>query len=166
MPAFAIVMVITWLLLRGARESATANNIMVVIKLIALTIFVAVGATHHRAARAIGQHHDVHGRRADEARGEDARGPRVESGRRRVLLDAPGAQEDDLVRHRHRFGLVVRDVQHRDAKLLLQGADLAPHLGAQLGIEVRERLVHEAHGFLGDDRPPQRDALLLAAGEL
>src|SRR5437867_2198271 len=45
-PASVIVMVITWLLLRGARESATANNIMVVIKLIALGIFVAVGATH------------------------------------------------------------------------------------------------------------------------
>jgi APA family basic amino acid/polyamine antiporter len=46
LPACAIVMLITWLLLRGARESATANNIMVVIKLIALTVFVAVGATH------------------------------------------------------------------------------------------------------------------------
>jgi len=46
LPAFSIVMVITWLLLRGARESATANNIMVVIKLMALTLFVAVGATH------------------------------------------------------------------------------------------------------------------------
>ena len=45
-PAFAIVMLITWLLLRGARESATANNIMVVIKLLALTLFVAVGITH------------------------------------------------------------------------------------------------------------------------
>src|SRR5438128_342281 len=31
-PAFAIVMAITWLLLQGARESATANNVMVVIK--------------------------------------------------------------------------------------------------------------------------------------
>src|SRR6059058_2012643 len=49
-PAFAIVMLITWLLLRGARESATANNIMVVIKLIALTVFVAVGATHLHTA--------------------------------------------------------------------------------------------------------------------
>ena len=39
-------MVITWLLLRGARESATANNIMVVIKLMALGLFIAVGATH------------------------------------------------------------------------------------------------------------------------
>jgi len=45
-PAFAIVMFITWLLLRGARESATANNIMVVIKLVAISIFIAVGATH------------------------------------------------------------------------------------------------------------------------
>jgi basic amino acid/polyamine antiporter, APA family len=49
-PAFSIVMVITWLLLRGARESATANNVMVVIKLIALTIFIFVGATHLNAA--------------------------------------------------------------------------------------------------------------------
>jgi APA family basic amino acid/polyamine antiporter len=49
-PAFSIVMVITWLLLRGARESATANNIMVVIKLLALGLFVAVGATHLNTA--------------------------------------------------------------------------------------------------------------------
>ncbi len=46
LPACSIVMLITWLLLRGARESATANNIMVVIKLIAISIFIAVGATH------------------------------------------------------------------------------------------------------------------------
>src|SRR5262245_7995996 len=46
LPAFAIVMLITWLLLRGARESATANNVMVVIKLIAISIFIIVGATH------------------------------------------------------------------------------------------------------------------------
>src|SRR5579872_7276196 len=45
-PAFGIVMLITWLLLRGARESATANNIMVGIKLVVLALFVVVGATH------------------------------------------------------------------------------------------------------------------------
>jgi APA family basic amino acid/polyamine antiporter len=49
-PAFAIVMAITWLLLRGAKESARANNIMVVIKLAALGLFIAVGATHLNAA--------------------------------------------------------------------------------------------------------------------
>ena len=46
LPACSIVLAITWLLLRGARESATANNVMVVIKLLALTLFVIVGATH------------------------------------------------------------------------------------------------------------------------
>jgi APA family basic amino acid/polyamine antiporter len=49
-PAFAIVMFITWLLLRGARESATANNIMVAIKLCALALFVGVGAMHINTA--------------------------------------------------------------------------------------------------------------------
>jgi APA family basic amino acid/polyamine antiporter len=44
-PAFAIVMLITWLLLRGVSESARANNIMVVIKLLALALFVGVGIT-------------------------------------------------------------------------------------------------------------------------
>jgi basic amino acid/polyamine antiporter, APA family len=46
LPAFGIVMAITWLLLRGARESSTANNVMVMIKLAVLTLFVVVGATH------------------------------------------------------------------------------------------------------------------------
>jgi APA family basic amino acid/polyamine antiporter len=42
-PAFAIVMLVTWLLLKGVRESSIANNAMVVVKLIALGLFVAVG---------------------------------------------------------------------------------------------------------------------------
>jgi basic amino acid/polyamine antiporter, APA family len=43
LPAFGIVMLITWLLLRGARESATANTVMVMIKLVVLTLFIGVG---------------------------------------------------------------------------------------------------------------------------
>lgn len=43
LPAFAIVMFVTWLLLRGARESSTANNIMVVIKLLVLALFIGAG---------------------------------------------------------------------------------------------------------------------------
>ena len=49
-PAFAIVMLITALLLQGAKESVTANNIMVVIKLLALGLFIAVGITHINTA--------------------------------------------------------------------------------------------------------------------
>ena len=43
LPAFLVVSAITWLLLRGARESTTANNVMVVVKLLALGLFIAVG---------------------------------------------------------------------------------------------------------------------------
>src|SRR5262245_19435987 len=45
LPAFVIVMAITWLLLRGARESARANTIMVTIKLLVLGLFIAAGFT-------------------------------------------------------------------------------------------------------------------------
>ena len=45
LPAFSIVALITWLLLRGVRESARANNIMVVVKLLALALFIAAGLT-------------------------------------------------------------------------------------------------------------------------
>ena len=46
LPAFAIVIFITWLLLLGVRESARANNIMVAVKLIVLALFLVVGAMH------------------------------------------------------------------------------------------------------------------------
>jgi len=49
-PAFAIVMLITWLLLRGVRESARANNIMVGIKLLVLTLFIVMGLQHINTA--------------------------------------------------------------------------------------------------------------------
>ena len=45
-PAFLIVLAITYLLYRGVRESVRANNIMVVVKLLVLGIFVGVGAMH------------------------------------------------------------------------------------------------------------------------
>jgi APA family basic amino acid/polyamine antiporter len=45
LPAFLIVMAITWLLLRGARESARANTVMVTIKLFVLALFIIAGFT-------------------------------------------------------------------------------------------------------------------------
>jgi APA family basic amino acid/polyamine antiporter len=45
-PAFVIVMLITWLLVIGVRESARANAIMVAIKLAVLALFVIVGSQH------------------------------------------------------------------------------------------------------------------------
>jgi APA family basic amino acid/polyamine antiporter len=45
-PAFVIVMLITWLLYIGVRESVRANNIMVVVKLLVLAVFIVAGAMH------------------------------------------------------------------------------------------------------------------------
>ena len=45
-PAFLIVMLITWLLYIGVQESVRVNNIMVAVKLVVLAVFVGVGAMH------------------------------------------------------------------------------------------------------------------------
>ena len=49
-PAFAIVAFITWLLLRGVRESARANNFMVGVKLLVLALFIIMGMQHINTA--------------------------------------------------------------------------------------------------------------------
>ncbi|MSO49261.1 MAG: amino acid permease, partial [Acidobacteria bacterium] len=43
LPAFGIVMLVTWLLLRGVKETSRVNNVMVWIKLAALALFIGVG---------------------------------------------------------------------------------------------------------------------------
>jgi APA family basic amino acid/polyamine antiporter len=45
-PAVAIVLLLTWLLVIGIRESAFVNTIMVVVKLIILVVFLAIGACY------------------------------------------------------------------------------------------------------------------------
>jgi porphobilinogen deaminase len=45
-------------------------------------------------------------------------------------------------------------------------ADLEAHFLAQLRVEVGQGLVHQAHRRFGDNGATERDALLLAAGEL
>ena len=90
----------------------------------------------------------------------------VERHRRSDLLDDAVIHDGDAVADRVRLLLVVGDEDGRDAEPLLQVAQLAPHLHAQLGVEIRQGLVEEQH--LGPDRhrAGDRDALLLAAGEL
>ena len=39
MPALLVIMALTWILVRGVRESAGANNVMVLIKIAAILIF-------------------------------------------------------------------------------------------------------------------------------
>ena len=57
-------------------------------------------------------------------------------------------------------------VDERDPDLLLDALELDLHLLAQLEVERTERLVEQQDGRLVDERPRQRDALGLAAGDL
>jgi APA family basic amino acid/polyamine antiporter len=51
LPAFLVLLILTWLLVRGIRESAGANNTMVVIKVVAILIFVLGAARAADASR-------------------------------------------------------------------------------------------------------------------
>ena len=44
-PAFAVVLILSWILVKGIRESAETNNLLVAIKLLAILLFV-FGAAH------------------------------------------------------------------------------------------------------------------------
>ena len=115
-----------------------------------------------RAAVASGEE-EVHRRAADERGHERVVGPVVEDVGRVHLLDDAVVQHGDPLAERHRLHLVVGDVQRRHAEALVQPHELRPHLHAELGVEVRERLVHQERLRVPNDRPAHRDALALAA---
>ena len=92
--------------------------------------------------------------------------PVVDLLRRGELLDDAAVHHRDAVGERQRLDLVVGDVDHGVAELLVQPLDLDPQLGAELGVEVGQRLVEEEHIDVAHQRPADRDALALAAGEL
>ena len=108
----------------------------------------------------------VHRRRADEAGDEHRRRRVVDLLRRADLLDAAVVQDHDAIGQRHRLDLVVRHVDRRRRDALAQPLDLGAHLHAQLGVEVRQRLVEQEDLGVAHDGAAHRDALALAAGEL
>ena len=104
----------------------------------------AVAAGELRACIAVERRVDeVHLRRAEEAGDEAGRRPLEQLERRALLLDLAVAHEHDPVGERHRLDLVVGDVDHGRAELLVQPLDLAAHLVAELGVEVGQRLVEQ-----------------------
>ena len=108
----------------------------------------------------------VHRRRADEARDEQIGRPLVDLVRRADLLDDAAVHHGDPRRHGHRLDLVVGDVDDGLLEVVVELLDLEAHLGAQLGVEVRQRLVEQEHVDILDQRAADGDALALAAGEL
>jgi hypothetical protein len=82
------------------------------------------------------------------------------------LLDHGIRHDDDLIRHRQRLGLAVRDHDEGDAELALDLLELDHHGLAQIVVERAQRLVEQQHRRLADQRAGQRDALLLAARQV
>ena len=117
----------------------------------------------HREAAAVALE-DV--RRADEAGHELGRRARVDVEWRADLLDAALVEDRDVVAHRQRFLLVVRDVDERHAEVALQRLQEHLHLLPQFQVKSTERLVEQEHLRLVDDRACERDTLALAAREL
>ena len=72
----------------------------------------------------------------------------------------------DAVGHRQRFLLVVGDQDGGDAGLALEALDLDLHVEPQVLVERGERLVEQQHLGIDREAARERDALLLAAGEL
>ena len=70
----------------------------------------------------------------------------------------PLRHHGDAVGHRERLLLVVRDVDERDADLLLQRLQLDLQRLAELGVQSAERLVEQEHRGVQDRRGPARRA--------
>src|SRR5262249_32449723 len=95
---------------------------------------------------------------AEEA-GDVRRGRRlVELGGRPELLDPAAVHDGDLVRHRHRLFLVVRDVDEGDPNVVLDRLQLELHLLAELEVEGAEGLVEQEHLRLVHERASERNA--------
>ena len=109
---------------------------------------------------------EVHRRRTNEAGDEQGGRAFIEFLGRCVLLDLAALHHRDAGRQRHRLDLVVGDVDDGEAEFLVQLLDLDAHLGAQLGVEVRQRLVEQKELRVLHQRAPDGDALALAAREL
>ena len=103
---------------------------------------------------------------ADEIGDEGGGRPAVDLVGRADLLDPALAHHHDPVGHGERLFLVVGHHDRGDAEPLLQVADLAAQPGAHPRVERRQRLVEQQQARRQRQRAGQRDALLLAAGEL
>ncbi len=107
----------------------------------------------------------VHGRAADKGGNERVGRCVVHVVGRPELLEARRTHDRNLVGHGHRFQLIVRHIDDGGAEFGMEPFQLRTHLHPELGIQVRQRLVHQEHLGVAHQRPPQGHALLLPARE-
>ncbi len=98
-----------------------------------------------------------------EGVGRDARTPRAGVP---ACSTRPSLHDDHLVGHFKGLFLVVRHEDAGDVDLVVQPPQPVPQLLPHLGVQGAERLVQQQHLRLDGQRPRQRHALPLAAGQL
>ena len=106
----------------------------------------------------------VHGRATEKRCDEGVRRLAVARVRSSHLVDAAAIHDHEHVADRHRFHLVVGDVNRRRAQPVVQATDGGAHFGAQTRVEVGKRFVVQEDARLAHDRTPEGDALALATG--
>ena len=84
---------------------------------------------------------------------------------RAELHHAPVVEHADAVGQRERFDLVVRDIEHGGAGVLLYAFELQTQVIAQLGVQRGQRLVHQVDRRIAHQRPAYGHALHLPARE-
>ena len=103
---------------------------------------------------------------AEEFRDVAVLGAVIDVAGRAGLADFALLHHHHEIGERDRFELGVGDVHEGNAELALHVAQLLAHLDAQELVERGKRLVEQEDARLGDGGAGERDALLLAAGEL
>ena len=110
--------------------------------------------------------HHVHGRVADEPCGAHTLGLSIDLGGGPLLEDPALVDDDGAPAERQRLLRFGGGVDDNRARFRQHPAKLDPQLLPKLEIQVDQGLVQEQEIGLLDQRPSQRDALLLATGEL
>ena len=103
---------------------------------------------------------------AEEVGNETIDGAVVKVHGRSHLLQNPLVEHGDPIRDGVGFLLVVSHEDGGQLQLPLQLENLTPHLNAQVGVQIGQRLVQQQDPGLDDDGAGKGHSLLLAAGKL
>src|SRR5574344_1792009 len=108
---------------------------------------------------------EIHSRRADESRHEKVSRVIVNLNRRANLLNMAHRHNDDAVRQSQSFNLVVRNVDHIAAELMVKKLNFTSHRRSELRIQIGKRLIEEEDFRVADNSTAHSDSLPLAAGK-
>jgi hypothetical protein len=108
---------------------------------------------------------EIDRRRAEPARDITVRRRLVDFAWRADLQKLAIPNDADARSHGHGFDLVMGHIKDRCTELDLNALELEAQFGAQLGIERRERLVHQINRRIAHQGAADRDPLHLAAGQ-